>query len=65
MYLLPDILSAFDMQVSEVVLSEGQLSDITPIMHLIVVLQSRSSQIDSNLWHLVLSFNHSVFSPFL
>uniref|UniRef100_A0A7I4A443 Exportin-1/Importin-beta-like domain-containing protein n=1 Tax=Physcomitrium patens TaxID=3218 RepID=A0A7I4A443_PHYPA len=38
---------------SEVVLSEGQLSDIRPVMHLIIVLQSRSSQIDPNLLHLV------------
>ncbi|KAG0588025.1 hypothetical protein KC19_2G209500 [Ceratodon purpureus] len=38
---------------SEVVLAEGELSDITPVMHLIVVLQSRSSQIDPSLLHLV------------
>lgn len=44
-------------QASEVVLSEGQISDITPVMHLIVVLQSRSSQIDPSLLHLVNELN--------
>lgn len=38
---------------SEVVVSEGQLSDITLVMHLILVLQSMSSQIDPSLLHLV------------
>jgi transportin-3 len=42
-----------------VVLSEGQISDITPVMHLIVVLQSRSSQIDPSLLHLVNKLNHT------
>ncbi|XP_024393612.1 transportin MOS14 isoform X2 [Physcomitrium patens] len=38
---------------SEVVLSERQILDITPVLHLIVVLPSRSSQIDRTLFHLI------------
>ena len=40
-------------QVSDVVVSEGELSDLTPVMHLIVVLPSSSPQIDPSLLHLV------------
>jgi hypothetical protein len=40
-------------QVADVMVQEGQLSDLTPVMHLIVVLHSGSPQIDPGLMHLV------------
>ncbi|CAM6046725.1 unnamed protein product [Sphagnum compactum] len=39
--------------VADVMVEEGQLSDLTPVMHLIVVLHSGSPQIDPGLMHLV------------
>ncbi|KAH8963991.1 hypothetical protein BDL97_04G040400 [Sphagnum fallax] len=39
--------------VADVMVQEGQLSDLTPVMHLIVVLHSGSPQIDPGLMHLV------------
>jgi hypothetical protein len=51
-------------QVSDVVVSEGELSDLTPVMHLIVVLPSSSPQIDPSLLHLVWSSSAMIFNTY-